>query len=410
MKNTQKFCLKKKVYDLHKVFNDTFMNANFATVPDILIRREIIPLLTTPGIENSTAVFFGDTMIDAVLPAIANKFKHKSEIKPLENRTIIFQDISSPSGGAADNDNVIDMYFQSRQSLFYSNRIDERLTVVEMSASRILDSLDWYALIRNPNSKESYYRLLEKVYDDNFEYYLHQYRYTLPLNQFFFEAVSISQKERTETFLNAATFKQYKCPSVNCLPGFQKKYGAVHRLDSLLDEEHRVRCELCPVNTIKLGMGDGPCVPCTGVLSIDNGKRTACVDPYTNKPLLFDEEQRLIVNISSGSGCLLTLFILIMFVLKRHTPVVRSSDTFLSFLHLGSLFLTFFCTASLYNIPYLEIEICVGRNLIFSVLYTLQVSCLYTKSQKLVKAFASKIKLNASEIKQTMILQIFTCI
>ena len=176
----------------------------------------------------------------------------------------------------------------------------------------------------------------------------------------------------------------------------------------LLDEEHRIRCELCPVNTFKLGTGDGPCVPCTGVLNIDNGKRTACIDPYINKPLLFDEEQRLIVYVSSGSGCLLALFILILFVLKRHTPVVRSSDKFLSFLHLGSLLLTFLCTGYLYTLSNLEIDICIGRTLIFSVLYTLHVSCLYTKSHKLVKAFASKVKLNANEIKQTMIFQIFT--
>ena len=52
----------------------------------------------------------------------------------------------------------------------------------------------------------------------------------------------------------------------------------------------------------------------------------------------------------------------------------------------------------------------IGRNLIYSILYTLHVSCLYTKSQKLVMAFGSNIRLTASEVRNTNVSQIFTIV
>ncbi|XP_066936461.1 metabotropic glutamate receptor 4-like [Clytia hemisphaerica] len=171
-----------------------------------------------------------------------------------------------------------------------------------------------------------------------------------------------------------------------------------------------MRCELCPINTIKLGYTDGPCVPCRGHLNIDNGMRTACVDPYTNVPIHIDDQQYHITIVFSAIGCCLNIFILIVFVVNRKTPIVRSSDKSLSILHLTSLLLIFVSIICLRTIPYLSIEICVGRNLIYSILYTLHVACLYTKSQKLVMVFASNVRITASEARNTNVTQIFTIV
>ena len=51
---------------------------------------------------------------------------------------------------------------------------------------------------------------------------------------------------------------------------------------------------------------------------------------------------------------------------------------------------------------------CIGRISTFSVCYTLHVSCLFTKSQKLIKAFTSKIRLNPTEVRRTVAVQILT--
>ena len=48
--------------------------------------------------------------------------------------------------------------------------------------------------------------------------------------------------------------------------------------------------------------------------------------------------------------------------------------------------------------------------MIYSVAYTLHVSCLYTKSQKLVTAFSSNLRLSASEVRKTLMSQIFTTV
>ena len=55
-------------------------------------------------------------------------------------------------------------------------------------------------------------------------------------------------------------------------------------------------------------------------------------------------------------------------------------------------------------------EICIGRNLIYSVTYTFHVACFYTKSQKLVTAFSSKNRLSAGTIRKTLLTQLFTTI
>ena len=106
----------------------------------------------------------------------------------------------------------------------------------------------------------------------------------------------------------------------------------------------------------------------------------------------------------------MTLFIITLFLMKHDTPVVRSSDEILSFLHLMSILSNFIGVICLYNIPLLEVETCIGRSMIYSVAYTLHVSCLYTKSQKLVTAFSSNLRLSASEVRNTLLSQIFTTV
>eukprot|EP00111_Clytia_hemisphaerica_P016769 TCONS_00049733-protein len=259
-----------------------------------------MPLLTSPGVDNSVAIFFGDSYTDSTLYGLASLFRYKKEIKPLENRTVIFQDIDmhAPHG---DNYNVLEMFYRRRQHLHELQSQDEQRVMMLDYVRRLLRILSWDALNHNPEDR--IYSLLPQVYSESTNILKRQY--TLPLLEYTFEEVSVNTNDKAHQYWKNASFAELKCPSTKCLPGFQPKYGLVNSPHTLLDEEHRTRCELCPENTIKLGTGDGSCTPCTGVLSVDNGKRTACIDPYTNKPLLFDDEQRVILCTSSGLGCVL---------------------------------------------------------------------------------------------------------
>ena len=109
-------------------------------------------------------------------------------------------------------------------------------------------------------------------------------------------------------------------------------------------------------------------------------------------------------------GFFITLVILVVFLVKRDTPTVRVSDIFLSCMHLTTLLLMFAATVFIYYEPRLFIGKCIGMNLNLSVLYALNVAFVYTKSEKLLCAFLSTVRLTAGEIKRTIVTQIFTIV
>ena len=53
-------------------------------------------------------------------------------------------------------------------------------------------------------------------------------------------------------------------------------------------------------------------------------------------------------------------------------------------------------------------EVCIVRYLNIGIFYCLNAGCIYTKSEKIVNAFTSKIRLTAEEINKTIASQVFT--
>ena len=223
LKNTQKFCLKKKITDLYREYNETFMYKNFFDFPSILLREKIAPLLTSPGVDNSAVIFFGDSYTDSTLHNLAALFKYKNEIKPLENRTIIFQDIKLHSTGG-DNYNVIEMYYHRRQSLHYLRYQDEQQLMIADNIRLLLETLQWYVQHRDRTSTE-YRKILEQVYSDGI--HMLESRYTLPLLDWNFETVEMNLKDLTDQYLHKTSFTELKCPTPKCSPGYRPKYGLV---------------------------------------------------------------------------------------------------------------------------------------------------------------------------------------
>ena len=96
-----------------------------------------------------------------------------------------------------------------------------------------------------------------------------------------------------------------------------------------------------------------------------------------------------------------------IFIYKRNTPIVRSSDKTLSFLHLLTLLAMIGCDLYITADDDITIEKCVAQNLIPSILYTINVGFIYAKSQKLLTAYLSKVRVTRKQMQKAVGLQIF---
>ena len=196
--------------------------------------------------------------------------------------------------------------------------------------------------------------------------------------------------------------KQSICHKPTCRAGHHRVYGNV-------TNGYAWKCVLCPEDTHKRLSGDGNCMKCTGRFSIDNGKRTSCIDPYTNKSISMENEEFVFLVALSISGLLLTIFSMFVFVAKRKTPIVLVSDFLLSMIHISIIGLLFVAmTVSFLGEP--KFYKCLLRLLSFSLLYTTNIGIIFVKSQKILVAFSSQTRLTPEEVKQTKTLQIFTMI
>ena len=197
------------------------------------------------------------------------------------------------------------------------------------------------------------------------------------------------------------------CQRVNCPPGYEQTYGGID--DHLYDKKYGFKCQQCLPNHVKPFHGGGKCRKCVvDPYLVDNGKRTMCIDPYTNVDIEFSQLQFNLILIS-GTFCLLITFsMLVVFIIRHDTPVVRSSDKILSISHLINILLC--VTALLYiNLVHKKTTMskCIAMNLILSILYVVNVAFIYTKSQKLLMAFRASIHLTRKEVRLTSAVQVF---
>ena len=79
--------------------------------------------------------------------------------EPIKNRTIILQDIKLSNGGFGKNKNIIDMFFNGRQSLFFRDLPESDYFTAQYAL--ILGNIISY--IQN-SWLQSYHGVLEKVY------------------------------------------------------------------------------------------------------------------------------------------------------------------------------------------------------------------------------------------------------
>ena len=113
---------------------------------------------------------------------------------------------------------------------------------------------------------------------------------------------------------NQSFIKSAFCPSLSYPPGFLKTYGNV-------SNGYTWKCESCPVNHFKSAYGNTACKPCSGRLSVNNGDRTRCLDPYTDLPLQFSSEKIFVISICCV-GMIGTFLTLLVFVRQKNSPIL----------------------------------------------------------------------------------------
>ena len=215
---------------------------------------------------------------------------------------------------------------------------------------------------------------------------------------------------QSNTFLKEAKFKPLNCTRILCLPGYYKTYGVIERNNytGKFDQIDGLKCVLCGVNTIKIGYNDGPCVPCQGRYNVDNGLRTACVDPYKDVDLSFETDQIYISISLITFGSIITLCSLVIFIVKRDTPIVRATDANLAITNLVFLLSIFGSSYYAHLERKTTIYKCIVRNLNLSILYAFNVAFIYSKSLKIINALSSNVILTRNEIKKTQVMQLFS--
>ncbi|XP_048121100.1 vomeronasal type-2 receptor 1-like [Alosa alosa] len=166
--------------------------------------------------------------------------------------------------------------------------------------------------------------------------------------------------------------------------------------------------EVCPVGTRRAPIKGRPsccfdCVPCadgtiTNHSALDctpcpeeywsNEERSSCVLKYI-EVLSFKDTLGIILTAVSLFGASLTLATTVIFLVFRHTPLVRANNAELSALLLLSLLLCFLCPLTFIVEP--TAWSCMLRHTAFGVTFALCISCVLGKTLVVITAFRATL-------------------
>uniref|UniRef100_A0A3B3DBK6 Extracellular calcium-sensing receptor-like n=1 Tax=Oryzias melastigma TaxID=30732 RepID=A0A3B3DBK6_ORYME len=143
---------------------------------------------------------------------------------------------------------------------------------------------------------------------------------------------------------------------------------------------------ICCFSCIACAAGEIKCSPCP-LEYWSNEDHNKCV-PKVIEFLSYEETMGALLAGFSLFGASLTLVVSFVFFWFRHTPLVKASNSELSFLLLLSLTLCFLCALTFIGQP--TDWSCMLRHVAFGITFALCISCILTKTITVVIAFTAK--------------------
>uniref|UniRef100_A0A3B3DAM2 Olfactory receptor C family, h1 n=1 Tax=Oryzias melastigma TaxID=30732 RepID=A0A3B3DAM2_ORYME len=145
-------------------------------------------------------------------------------------------------------------------------------------------------------------------------------------------------------------------------------------------------CIACTAGEISNSTNSAECSPCP-LEYWSNEDHNKCV-PKVIEFLSYEETMGALLAAFSLFGASLTLVVSFVFFWFRHTPLVKASNSELSFLLLLSLNLCFLCALTFIGQP--TDWSCMLRHVAFGITFALCISCILTKTITVVIAFTAK--------------------
>ncbi|XP_023155576.3 extracellular calcium-sensing receptor [Amphiprion ocellaris] len=197
--------------------------------------------------------------------------------------------------------------------------------------------------------------------------------------------------------------------SESCLPGFRQ---AVIKGKPICC----FSCVACAAGEISNSSNSAECSRCP-LEYWSNKDHSRCV-PKVIEFLSYGETMGVLLTAFSLFGASLTLVMSCLFCRFRHTPLVKASNSELSFLLLFSLTLCFLCSLTFIGRP--SEWSCMLRHTAFGITFALCMSCVLAKTIAVVMAFKAKRPTNtipqcSAPVQRTSVLgctllQVFVCV
>ncbi|XP_003968432.2 extracellular calcium-sensing receptor [Takifugu rubripes] len=167
--------------------------------------------------------------------------------------------------------------------------------------------------------------------------------------------------------------------SQSCIPGFRQ---AVIKGKPICC----FTCVACAAGEISNSSNSAECLQCP-LEFWSNEDHSQCV-PKVIEFLSFEETMGALLAAVSLFGAALTSLVFCVFFRFRHTPLVKASNSELSFLLLFSLTLCFLCSLTFIGRP--SRWSCVLRHTAFGITFALCMSCVLAKTVAVLFAFTAK--------------------
>ena len=185
------------------------------------------------------------------------------------------------------------------------------------------------------------------------------------------------------------------CKIINCKAGFEKTYGLDPSNSSSWDIIVGWYCQPCENNFFKNNEGYHQCIRCPDKWK-SNEQKTGCIDTYKTTTLGIHNTIGKVYIVATGVSGLIVLIVIVIFIIKRNTPIVSASDKYVV---LWQILISVLLNAFLACVPFLKTTTltCTIKPIVIGLLLTLSSALISTKTQKILVVFKSKIKMNSNE-------------